>query len=100
MDRNPRLSVKCNDFINKKNKNQILLSLLLCTPYHIMNTFYHLRTQVMKPMLLGHVLDIEKAKQILEGLIVYQCTTFPQQIKQNNMDPFIFIFPNLSKSNQ
>jgi hypothetical protein len=60
-----------------------------------MNTFYHLPTQIIKLMLPRHVFDFEKIEQILEGLIVYQCMTFPQQIKANNMDPFIFCFPNL-----
>jgi hypothetical protein len=60
-----------------------------------MNTFCHLPTQIIKPMLLGHVFDFEKGEQILEGLIIYQGTTFLQQIKHNNMDPFIFLLPNL-----
>ncbi len=56
----------------------------------------HLQTQVIKPMLFGHVLDFEKVEQILEGFIVHQGTTFPQQIKYDNkLDPFIFLLPNL-----
>jgi hypothetical protein len=47
-------------------------------------------------MLLGHVLDFEKVKQILERCIVHQGTTFPQQIKYDNkLDPFLFLLPNL-----
>jgi hypothetical protein len=56
---------------------------------------YFLRTQAIKPMLPKHVFDFEKIKQIFEGLVFYQCTTFPKQIKQNNMDIFLFLFPNL-----
>ncbi len=96
MDRNPRLNVKCSDFIIKNNKERKFFYHFFCAfQYLIMNNFCHLPTQVIKPMFLGHVLDFEKAEQILEGLIVCQCMTFPQQTKQKNMDPFIFIFPNL-----
>jgi hypothetical protein len=60
-----------------------------------MNIFCRLQTQVIKPMLLGHVLDFEKVKQILKGLIVRQGMTFPQQIKYDNkLNPFFFL-PNL-----
>jgi len=66
--------------------------------YHIMNIFRHLPTQVIKPMLLRHVLDFEKVEQILERLIVHQGTTFPQQIKyENKLDPFLFLLPNFSQ---
>jgi hypothetical protein len=61
-----------------------------------MNTFCHFQTQVIKPMLLGHVLDFEKVEQILEALIVHQGTTFPQQIEYDNkLSPFFFLLPNL-----
>jgi hypothetical protein len=39
--------------------------------YHLMYTFYHVPTQAIKPMLHGHVLDFEKAKHILERLIIH-----------------------------
>jgi hypothetical protein len=61
-----------------------------------MNILRYLPTQVIKAMLLGHVLDFEKVEQFLEGLIVHQGTTFLQQIKYNNkLDHFLFLFPNL-----
>jgi len=55
-----------------------------------MNILRHLPTQVIKPMLLKHVLDFEKVEQILERLIVHQGTTFPQQIKYDNKLDAIF----------
>jgi hypothetical protein len=67
MDRNPKLSVKFSDFISRNNKERRLFYHFFCAfQYHIMNTFRHLPTQVIKPMLLGHVFDFEKVEQILQ----------------------------------
>lgn len=97
MDRNPKLSVKFSDFIGIKRKERRFFYHFFCAFQHnIMNTFHHLPTQVIKPMLLGHVLDFKKVEKIFEGLIVHQGTTFPQQIKYDNkVNHFLFLLPNL-----
>ncbi len=72
IDRNLKLNVKCSDFISWKSKERKFFYQIFCAfQHHIMNIFHHLPTQVIKPMLLGHVLDFEKVEQILKGLIVH-----------------------------
>lgn len=100
MDGNLRLIVKSGDFVNiKNNKAKLFDHLFHELQHHIVHALCNVQTQVIRPMLLGHVFDFEKIDQTFEGFIISHRTILPQQTKYDNkMDLFIFLLTNLSQN--
>jgi hypothetical protein len=51
--------------------------------YHIMHIFFDVPTQIVKPMLHGHVFEFEKMKEVLEGFTISHGMAHLQQVKPN-----------------